>query len=368
MPRPLLGRARSRCSLLLYALILTGCAALAGQQGAAPPKPAPGALKRCRWVRVPNVEATLQAVPNADAGQPAVKATFEKKGEERRLLAIETVPDGAGEGVRALVLRYRLRLGKGQGARLALVAYERDGGAWYAIGRRLPTGDGFAEVRLPVARLREAGFSEDPDGKLSWGGLSKAWVGLVLDGPAQGSFELSSVRLTDEPYRPSAPLRITGEGPGAWHWSKDSAVRGQIATPKEGPDGKVCAKFAWTMPGHRHMYAIPHTPVPDEEFGGYRALRFTYKATLPKGIGALFVALQESGGAQYYTDTLAEPTDRWRTLTIPFSALKLGSWSSDANGRLDLEQLASVAIGCHGTAREALNGGTIWVTDIQFVP
>lgn len=346
---------------LVAAAVLTGCA---------PPKrvgtpllqPRPAGPEGWRWVPTANVRVRLEG------GGSAVKATFTKTGEERRLLALETLPGGRAAEAQALVLRCRLKLEQGTPPRLALVLFDRDGGAWYTLGRAVPAGEEFLEVRLPVARLKEAAFSQDADGKLTQDALTKVWIGLTLDGPARGTWELRDVAFTAEPYRPTQPLRVTGSGPGGWHSGQDSAVRSTLTTSAEGPGGKPCMKYEWTQPGHRHMYAIPLTPMAQDELAGYTALRFTYKASLPKGITHLFVALREANGAQYYTDETAPATADWKTITIPFAALKLGSWSKDANGRLDLEQVASVAIGCHGTAAEPTSKGVIWVTDIELVP
>ncbi len=68
------------------------------------------------------------------------------------------------------------------------------------------------------------------------------------------------------------------------------------------------------------------------------------------------------------TDELAPASAEWKTITIPFAKLTLGNWSKDDNERLDLEQIASVAIGCHGTSAGALSKGTVWVAHIEFVP
>ena len=335
----------------------------------------PGAelLERWRWVRVPHVDVRLEAVPGADGGKMVLRATFAKSGLERRFVAFEARPEGDALLAKALVLRCRLTLTEGTAPRLALVVLEGDGGAWFKRGRPLTQGGAFAEARLSVASLRPAAFSQDPDGTLTWDVKTRTWLGLVVDGPAQGVLEISRARFSPEPYRPTEPLRLTGDGPGVWSQSKDPAVTGTITTPTEGPGGAPCMKYEFAMPGGRHMYAIPRTPARGDDFGAYRALRFTYKATLPEGIDGLLVTLQEANGAQYYVDGTSErhaarPAADWTTVTIPFTAFGLGDWSKDDNGRLDLEQVDTICIGCHGTTSAPRGQGVIWVADLEFVP
>jgi len=85
----------------------------------------------------------------------------------------------------------------------------------------------------------------------------------------------------------------------------------------------------------------------EAEWGGYRGLQFTYKATLPAGnptLQGLLVSLHERDGSQYYASPAPPPAADWKTMTIPFTSFKLGEWSKDENGRLDVDQIASVSI------------------------
>jgi hypothetical protein len=193
-------------------------------------------------------------------------------------------------------------------------------------------------------------------------------VGLTIDGPAEGVLEISDVRFTREPYKPTKSLRITGDGPGVWSVGKDPAVEATLTTPNEAPGGKACMKFEFKVPGGRHMYAIPSTPVPDTELDGYRALRFTYKAALPDGIKGLLVTVGEHGGGQFYADPPPPASAEWTTVTIPFASLKFAPWSKDPNGRFDLGQVDRVMIGTHGTASGKGGPGVICVTDVELIP
>jgi len=116
------------------------------------------------------------------------------------------------------------------------------------------------------------------------------------------------------------------------------------------------------------MYVLPSLPLPDVDLTGYSSLQLTYKATLPFGIKALLVILVEHDGSHYYTDWIATPSEGWRTLVIPFSEFRLGGWSQDENGRLDLDQIGSLIVGMHGTTSESEGRGSIWVASITFVP
>ena len=219
----------------------------------------PGAelLERWRWVRVPHVDVRLEAVPGVDGGKMALRATFAKSGDERRFVAFETRLEGDAALAKALVLRYRLTLTEGTAPRLALVVLEGDGGAWFKSGRPLKPGGTFAEARLSVAGLRPAAFSQDRDGTLTWDVKTRTWLGLVVDGPAKGVLEISRARFTPEPYRPTEPLRLTGDGPGVWSQSKDPAVTGTITTPKEGHPARGHRRPARRPPGGRRR-PVPH--------------------------------------------------------------------------------------------------------------
>ena len=316
-------------------------------------------------VPLSGIEAKLEQ--GTAAGEPRLKVTFKKTGDERRFLALEARPEGDLTGAKALALSYRLQLESGEGLRSALMVYDTDGDAWYRVGSNpLRVGE-LADLRIPVTGLTRTAFTPESAEELDWGAVEKVWLGAVIDGPAEGTFELGEAHFTSEPYRPTEPIRVTGEGAGTWTVGKDAAVQATLTTPNEGPDGKPCMKLEFTFPGGKHMYCIPSMPIPEVELEGYTALRFTYKATLPPGIEGLLVMLGESGG-QFMADPAPPPSDDWATVTLLFSDFELGGWSKDDNGQLDLNKVSSVFIACHGAATGAGGPGTIWATDIEFVP
>lgn len=322
------------------------------------------------WRRVPEVgmEVRSEQVPRADGERPALRLSFRKAGQERRLLAWEAKPQGSLEGMRALVLRYRLSLSQGSPPRPVLMLFEADGGVWLKVGMPLQAEEGWNEARLPLGGLRPAAFGRDEDGALQWEKVEGVRWGFAFDGPAQGRLEVSQAFLTREPYRPAAPLRITHGGPGVWSLAKDPAVKATLSTPNEGPEGKPCMKFVFVFPGGRHMYALPTIRVPEAELEGYRGLRFTYRATLPPGIQGLLVTVHERDGSQYYADPPPPPSPEWRTVVLPFETFRLGGWSKDENGRLDIDQISAVVIGAHGTAAGVGGEGILWVVDVELVP
>jgi len=333
--------------------------------------------------------------PLAEGGLPVL--SFAKVCKERRLLALEIRPVKDVPAAKALELKYLLSLPRGQSARLVLLLFEEEGSAWYKMSpqplRALDSETGYpldsktgpattqewcdedAElsflsccVRLPLTGFRQAAFSRDADGQLGLDHVRKAWIGLALDGPVKGSLWIRSAAFTSEPFQPTEPLRVTADSAGLWTIAKDPAVRARLSTPKEGPHDKACMKFEFTFPLNRHMFALPKIQLPEAEYEGYGALRFAYKAQLPKGIDALLVSVFEQDGSQYYATPAPPPSRVWRTVTLPFASFKLGEWSRDENGQLDLQQIRSVLIGLHGTAKAAPGTGVILATDVEFVP
>jgi hypothetical protein len=307
--------------------------------------------------------------PGGAAGD-ALRLTFDKPGEERRLLALAApLPlKGDASTTKAVEVTYRLSLEAGQPPRLALVAWEKGGGVWHKVaGEPLTVGE-VASARLSVASLNQTVFSQDASGALEWNNLEELWLGVVIDGPARGTLEIRQARFTSEPYRPTKPLRVTGDGAGQWSVVNDPAAQCLVSIRDEGPGGKPCMRFDFTFPGHRHMYALPVVPLPPADLEGYRGVQFTYKATIPPGIRGLLVTLWEQGGAQYEGFPYPPPSDDWVTVTMPFSDFKLAGWTKDDNGRLDLDRLTNMVIGVHGTADADVGTGTIWVCDIEFVP
>lgn len=332
---------------------------------------------------------SIAAFLDGGAIEDPVTVAWAKRTADRRLLPLEITPDGTLSGAKALSMKCLLNVIEGRAPRLAIVLFEREGGVWFKINpqplavldpeKDVPTtsesleadtdlASWGEEIRLPLKALQQAAFSQDADGELQCDQVTKVWIGLVLDGPANGAMSIHEARFTAEPFRPTQTLRVTGDEPGVWRVSRDAAVQAEIGTPDEGTDGKACMKFAFTFPAGRHMYALPRTQLPNVEVEAYKALRFTYKATLPAGIDGLLVSLFEQDGSQYRAKNPPPPSADWQTVTLPFSDFALGEWSRDENGRLDMDQIRSLTIGLHGTARADRTSGAILATDVELVP
>lgn len=299
----------------------------------------------------------------------ALRVTFAKSGEERRLLAFAARPADAARlaAAKTLAVRYSLRLTAGA-ARLALVVFEKGGAAWFGVSARpLAAGDGLEE-RLRLRSFRKVAFAPGGGKDVDWTHVERVWVGLVLDGQAAGTVELHGAEFTTEPYRPARPLVVPCAAAALWSIAKDAAATAKVTAAKDGPDGSACARIAFAFPGGRHMYVVPTVRPGGAELAGYRAMRLTYKAALPKGIPGLLLMLIERGGAQYFVEPPPPAAADWKTVTIPLDRFRLGRWSRDDNGRLDLNDVRAVAVGVHGTAAEREAKGTIRVADIRLVP
>lgn len=302
-----------------------------------------------------------------ELGDGGLQLSFRSREEARRLVAVESRPEGEPAGIRSLQLRCRLRLAEGHAPRLAAVFFEGDG-VWFKVSALpVPVGE-WVEGRLPLTSLRRAAFSKDESGPLRWERVEKVWVGLVVDGPTEGTIEFDDVRLSTRPYRATEPLPLAVEDPSRWSVGKDEAVSARLTTPDDGPGGGPCMKVEFTFPGGRHMYLVPTIRVPEADLEGYGALQFTYRAALPDGIEGLLVMLIEEGGAQYYAEPAPPPSLDWTTLSIPFEQFTLGGWTADANGKLDLDRVGSIAIAVHGTAAGGGGSGVIHAAEVRFAP
>lgn len=302
----------------------------------------------------------------AETEQDAVRITFAKTDDHRRMLPVRGRPAKSAEGVRALAFRYRLTMQEGEAPRVAALVFDADGASWLRLAGELAPADEFTDARISLAALRPTSFSPQAQGEIGWDRVGEVWVGLVLDGPAAGRLDIAAARLTGEPHRPDRPLRLTGAG--AWTLFKDPAVQGAVSTLDEGPDGRPCMKIEYAFPGGRHMYCNASATVPPVDLEGYSALRFTYQATLPPGIGGLLVMLAEDTGAIYRAEPMPPPSGDWTTLTIPLDEFRLGEWIRAGDETLDLDRVIAVWVGNHGIAAGEGGPGVIRVCDIELVP
>lgn len=317
-----------------------------------------------KTVGLPGIKTQVQARP-ADA---LLSVQFSKPSQERRLLAVEGTVEGDAAGAKALVVSYRLELTEGDAPRLAVVAMDGAGGSWFKVNGQPVTLDERTDARVSMGALRQTAFSDSASNQPDLAEMERLWFGLVLDGPVSGTLQVFGARLTDEPYRPTKPLRVTGDGPGQWSASENEAVKSTLTTPNEGPEGQACMKYEFTAPTGSHRWMIPATSVLASDLEGYTALRFKYRADLPEGIPGLLVLVQERGGGGWYADPAPPASTEWREVTIPFDTLKPASWTKDDNGEFDLPLISGVQIGAHGTPQGAGGPSLIMAADIEFVP
>jgi len=340
----------------LLAALMTSTMAIA--QGETPLRPV------SEWKLVPatGVEARLEPQPGGIA-----RIAFEKASEEPRMVAMAVPLGGLPGGAQTLVIEGRLALEADARADLVVAMWEKSGACWYkSLVCTLPS-DQVGVVQVPIAGPSLARFSEDDSGALEPMDVERLWIGVLLHGPAKGVVEFAGAHFSTEPYRAAGPLAITGAGAGEWTVGADPAVTCDLTTPNGGPNGEPCLKYEFTMPGMRHMYCVPAVPVPAQPLEGYSALKLTYKADLPPGISGLLLMIGERG-AQFYADPPPPASADWTTLTVPLTQFKLGTWSQDDNGVLDMGRVDRIMVGIHGAATTDPATGAVWVTGLELVP
>lgn len=313
----------------------------------------------------PAISAGFAATAKSSAD--GVSFTFKKTGDERRLLAAAGVPAGNATGARAAEVGYELQLTSGAAPRLALIAYEKGGASWYRVASSPAATGSVSGARLSIASLLPTAFSSGGGKEVDWAQVDRLWVGFVFDGAAEGTARLSAVRLTDEVALPTTPVSLTGGEAGRWSSGQDPAVKATLAMAPEGPGGRQCLKYTFSVPGGRHMYAIPSTPATVQDLEGYTALRFKYRAVIPAGMKML-ITLTESNGPGYCVEPPPPYSAEWKEMTLPLSGFKWASWTAkDDNGQFDLSKLTSISTGTHGAPAQA-GDGYLMVCDLELVP
>jgi hypothetical protein len=329
-------------------------------------------MRRLLWL-IPLWSVAASAAPLTilgPAGLPGVDATwadgvlsFKKTGPERRLLALSLKPAAELATARSLVVRGSLSGAPAGSARLALVAFGTGGGAWYRLGAIVPTGEDVT-ARIALDGFKPTAFSA-PGATFAWAAVERLWLGLTLDGPAEGRWRVASVEAASEDYHATAPLQVNLNQPAVWSLTADPAVKGKITCPPEGPGGAPAMRFDFNYPEKRHLYSLPMLPLPPD-LEGYRAVRVRYKATLPAG-PQLLLSLFKPNGAQYIIDPPVPASADWTVREFAISDFKLGAWSKDDTTKLELTPGMSFSLGCHG-APETPGDGSIWVSEVAFLP
>jgi len=325
-------------------------------------------LDRLRLVARNGVKAKAGIVPTTEEDGHTLRVTFEKMDDVRRMITIGGAAPANTEGGRVLVVDGELHLTEGRLPRLCAVLFGREGQRWIRKGSEVQPGVGQRSWPVSLARMQAAAFAETDTGAVAWPMVERVWIGLVFDGPARGRWDVQAVRLTNDPPPALAPAVLTHGGSTGWNLHHDTAVKAELTTSEARPDGEPGMRVAYTFPGGRHMYCTCSLPVSAEQPELYRAVRLTYRASLPPGITGLLFGLAEGGGTLYLADPMPEPSAEWRTVTIRYDALKRASWTQDPNGRFDPETLITVWVGTHGAATGEGGPGRIDVAAIELVP
>jgi hypothetical protein len=300
------------------------------------------------------------------AAAPKVTVAFTKPGEERRFLALETIPLKPLPAYQAIELTFSARA---EGVTLipAVMLYERGGAVWFRSGRPLDGKDGQTTLRLALTGMRQATFSTNAGAEVAWDQVDRLWFGFLADGQGQGSFAITSIVLTSEPYRPTAPATVFEPDTARWTVTADPAVKKELTAAKDDQD-RALVRIAFTFPGGRHMYLIPSQPVPDIDFADYAGLRFTYQATPPQGLDKLLICVNQ-GGNQFVADATAPANGDWQSVVIPFDSFKIAAWSNKPKDtKLAVSDIASITVGIHGTAAAPGGDGQILIRGIELVP
>ena len=312
------------------------------------------------------IETRLCAPSEAEEGTLSV--VFEKADHVRRMVTMAvSTPSNMAEG-RVLTVDGELRLSEGEAPRLCAVLFGRQGQRWIRKGGEVQPGEGRRSYPISAARMQSAAFAENPAEAFSWQQVERIWLGLVFDGPAKGVWHVQGVRLTNDPPPALVPVSLTHGGVMGWKLHHNSAAKAEMAASEAGPGGTPGLSVRFTFPGGRHMYCTCSLAVSAEQPELYRAVRLTYRASVPQGITGILFGMAEDSGALYLAATAPAPSAEWRTLTLPYDALKRAGWTRDPNGRLDPETLTMVWVGTHGTAAGEGGAGQIEVASIELVP
>lgn len=298
------------------------------------------------------------------AAAPKITVGFNKPGEERRFLALETTPLKPLQAYKALELTF-----SAQSADVTLIPavmlYERDGAAWFRSGRPIQDTAG-QTLRFSLVGMRQAAFSTNAGEDVAWDKVDRLWFGFLADGKGEGTFAITGLNLTSEPYRPSKPASVFDPDPARWSISADPAVKRELTAVADA-QGRPQIRLAFTFPGGRHMYLVPSQPVPEIDLGAYAGVRFTYKATPLPGIDKLLVCVNQGGG-QFIADPAPPATGDWHTVVVPFANFKIAGWSGKPKDTpLDVDAISGITVGIHGNSA-AGGDGEILIRDIELVP
>lgn len=296
-----------------------------------------------------------------------------KASPERRLVAARSWALSGSERreYRSLSLEVRLQGGAGLECRPAVYLEEEGGVVWVRVGQPLRTGSPESQrVLLSLGRrtLRPLAYTPDGRGEPDWRRVTRVRVGILADGAGQAEIRYGAVRLLDESWRPEGPQALELAWAKDWRVSSDRAVRDVRVEDVTLPEGGRAVRISFAFPTGHHMYLLPTMPLPGCDFASYSGIRLTYRAKPPRPLG-LLVLLNGEGG-QYGGGPTPPASDEWRSVELRFADLRGVGWAKAIAGRpLPLDSIASIVIGCHGTADAKGDGrGEILVRSLELIP
>jgi hypothetical protein len=127
-------------------------------------------------------------------------------------------------------------------------------------------------------------------------------------------------------------------------------------------DGGVRFSFTFSADGDKWAYPLA-TFAPELDLSTYDGLRFEYRTSVAES-GPVRAFLFEPAGSGYISDTALPGSETWRSATVLFSQLGYVSVTPpDANGKLDINRIASLSVGAHCKPRSLV----LEVRNIQAV-
>ncbi|MGQ9731719.1 MAG: hypothetical protein ACUVX8_10660 [Candidatus Zipacnadales bacterium] len=190
-------------------------------------------------------------------------------------------------------------------------------------------------------------------------GLAKVWVRGDFPGP-QVAPSVSYARIDLNTVIPTRRLDLGLNDPTRWQRNIPGYGKMEI---KPGAEGGVSFPITYHAPGDRWCY--PRVVFGEtQDWRAYQGLAFEYRFDTEDDSTSARVQVTERGGSSYLCGPQPASKD-WQRAVIAFIQLSWGSHSAaDANGHLDLDQIASIMIGCNTRRLEKL---TLEVRNVELL-
>ncbi len=146
---------------------------------------------------------------------------------------------------------------------------------------------------------------------------------------------------------------------GIGRWQKGAGEGARLTlSPKDG--GMEIAIVHGPPQGTWASAVLPFAA--PQKWSAYAGLTFRLKWTeLPASQLQLHL-IEEQGGTYYATFDAGTTAGRWRVVTVPFHDLKLGGWTQDPDGYLNLDRIVSLAI----VGTSSTGSSTFCVDDLRL--